>query len=195
MRCRDRVEHTVAFAGDDAAPAVPRAHVAEQRGERIRQRALPEESVVGEQHRGVEPIARTPVAPRRGLPVVAGEQVVVPLGGRVPATGPDVPLADLARLARGLDVRDRERPALPGEPGVPGPVVDEAERVVTEVRVGVLLPESPVLHEVLVRVDDPVRHGVPSVALPRWPRPSVVPVHGRFRHVSWFADGSRTTLP
>ena len=92
--------------------------------------------------------------------MVAGEQVVVAVLGRLAAARPGVTFADRVGLAGGLHLGEPEPLRRARRPTCcPTVVVDEADRVVAVARVDVLLPEAAVLDEVLIGVDD--GHGSP----------------------------------
>ena len=118
---------------------------------------LPDQAVVREQECLVEAETVELGEARRRLPVRGRERLVVGPLGRLPRERSLEPGADLVGLARHGHVGEHHAPAVPFEPRVPGRVVDDLQRLVAAVRVGVVGPQRPRLEQVLVAVDDPRR--------------------------------------
>ena len=186
---RDGVEPAVALAHDGLAPPVPGPHVRVQRGQRAGELALPHQAVVREQDRLVEAELGEPVPPRRRVPVVPGERVVVPARRWLTPARGLVALAETGRVAGRLHLREPEPLVPPLEPRVAGLVVDEVDRVVALRRVGVVRPHPAVLDQVLVGIDDRAHQRPPGSLHP------VCPLYCSAMIASNSASGSRCPVP
>ena len=131
VRCATGMQPSLALGHDGCAPAVPRAHVGGQGGQRLRKSTLPQQPEVGEQHGLVEAHDVEVRGPGRRVPVVRGELLVV-----VGTPGPGRSrrrwrcAAQHGGVTGYLHVGHVESLPPPGEPGVAELVVDDGQRLV-----------------------------------------------------------------
>ena len=136
------------------APAVPGRHVAGEGDERRRERPLPQETEIREEHGPVEPHRVELLEPCRRLPVVRRELLIVGrLGGQaLPAALGQV--TQFGRRPRVLHLGQREAPSPPRQPRIAQVVVEDGQRLLPTGRVDMVGPERAGLEEVLIRIDD-----------------------------------------
>jgi hypothetical protein len=101
---RNRMHPVTAVVRRDRTPAIPRGHVGGQRRKIHVETALPDQTEVRKDNALVDSHVGKTFGARRGVPIVAGQLLVVHRVGAYSRSNPFFALAELRRLPRQLHI-------------------------------------------------------------------------------------------